>query len=151
MAIPKSELMRRLRQRRRAERLAAVPARACAVCGKPLPMTARADAKCCSADCRAWRSRATLAALALSPAEVAELHAALDPLLVEVPIYGRETLTRGGLRFSVTKRNAEVLVESRSRRSRLLACYAADGAARRYRKDPWFERDLHDAVCQRAG
>jgi hypothetical protein len=150
MPIPKSELMQRLRERRRAERLAAAPARACAVCGKPLSMTARADAKCCSADCRAWLSRATLAALALSPAEMAEFHAALDPLLAEVPINGRKFLTRGGLRFSVTRWGDDFLVKGKNGWPRLHACYTADGAARRYRKAPRFERALHDAVCQRA-
>jgi hypothetical protein len=150
MPIPKSELMRRLRERHRAERLAAMPARACEACGKPLPVAARANAKCCSAICRARLSRDTLEMVALFPAEVAELYAALDSLLAKVPIHSRKTLTRNGLRFSVTKRDAKVLVESRSRRSRLLACYAADGSARPSRKDPWFERDLHDAVCQPA-
>jgi hypothetical protein len=149
MAIPKSELMRRLRERGRAERLAAAPARACQVCGKPLPATARADAKCCSADCRARRSRATLAALALSPAEVAELHAALGALLAEVPINGRKFLTRGGLRFSVTRRGDGFLVEGKNGWPRLRACYTADGAARRYRRAPRFERAVHDAMCQR--
>jgi hypothetical protein len=151
MAIPKSALMRRLRERRRAERLAAMPARACAVCGKPLPVAARADAKCCSADCRARRSRAALTALALSPAEVAGLHAALGSLLAAVPIHGRKTLTRGELRFSVTKRGRDFLVEGKCGRPRLRACYRADGVARRYRKAARFERAVHDAVCQRAG
>jgi hypothetical protein len=73
MAIPKAELMQRLRERRRAERLATAPARACEVCGSPLPATARADAKCCSAGCRAQLSRTTLAALALTRAKVVEL------------------------------------------------------------------------------
>jgi hypothetical protein len=150
MPIPKSELMRCLRERRRAERLAAAPARACAVCDKPLPMTARADAKCCSADCRARRSRATLTALALSPAEVAELHAAFDAMLAEVPINGRKTLTRGDLRFSVTRWGDDFLVKGKNGWPRLHACYAADGAARRYQKAARFERALHDAVCQRA-
>jgi hypothetical protein len=146
MAIPKSELMRRLRERRRAEKLAVMPARACQVCGKPLPATARADAKCCSADCRARRSRATLAALALSPAEVAELHAALGSLLAEVPNNGRTILTRGGLRFRVTKWGADFLVEGKGGRPRLHACYRADGAARRYQKAPRFERAMHEAL-----
>jgi hypothetical protein len=150
MAIPKSQLMRRLRERRRAERLAATLTRACAVCGKPLPVAARADAKCCSADCRARLSRATLTALALSPAEVAELHAALGSLLAEVPNNGRKILTRGDLRFSVTKWGADFLVEGKSGWPRLHACYTADGAARRYQKAARSERALHDAVCQRA-
>jgi hypothetical protein len=120
------------------------------VCDKPLPTAARADAKCCSADCRAWLSRATLAALALSPAEVAELHAAFDVLLAEVPINGRKILTRGDLRFSVTRWGDDFLVKGKSGWPRLYACYAADGAARRYQKAARFERALHDAVCQRA-
>jgi hypothetical protein len=77
MAIPKSELMRRLRERRRAERLAAAPARVCEVCGKPLPATARADARCCSNRCRAKLSRGTIAGLVLDQWEARELHDAL--------------------------------------------------------------------------
>jgi hypothetical protein len=150
MAIPKSELMRHLRERRRAERLAAMPARACEVCGKPLPVEARADAKCCSADCRARRSRTTLAALALSPAEVAELHAALSALLPEEPFNGRKSLTRGGLRFSVTKWGADFEVASGRGWSRLRFRCTSNAAEHRYRQETArFERAVHEALCQR--
>jgi hypothetical protein len=147
-AIPKSELMRRLRERRRAERLAAAPARACEVCGEPLPVAARADAKCCSADCRTLLSRAALAALTLSPAEVAELHAALGSVLATVPLNGRKSLTRGGLRFAVTKASDGFLVEGKDSRPRLRARYMADGAARRYQKAPRFERAVFQTLCE---
>jgi hypothetical protein len=173
MPIPKSKLMRRLRGRRRAERLVETPARACVVCDKPLPIAVRADAKCCSAVCRARLSRAP----ALPPAKVAELRAALGSLLSEMPSNGRKSLTRGdlrlrvtksgsllvevpsngrksprgdGLRFAVTKQGGDFVVEGKGGRPRLHACYRPDGTARRYQKAARFERAMHEALCPSA-
>jgi hypothetical protein len=150
MPVPKSELMRRLRERRRTERLTAAAPRACEVCGRSLPTTARANARCCSANCRAQLSRTTLAAIALSPIEVADLHAAFASLLATVPINDRKTLTRDGLRFSVTKLGDDFLVEGKGKWPRLRARYTAGGAADRYQKAPRFERAVYDALCRPA-
>lgn len=75
MPIPKRDIMRRLRERRRQERLAAGAdrTRPCVACGTPLQADARADARTCSARCRkklardqahrpSWAAAATLVA-----------------------------------------------------------------------------------------
>jgi hypothetical protein len=150
MPVPKAALMRRLRERRRAERLMARSERACVVCATALPAEARAGTKCCSASCRARLSRATLAAIALNEAEIVELHAVLARLLAEVPATERMRMTRGGLRILVTKGIGEFHVTDKGRRPRLSACYRADGTATRYHKAPRVERALHKALCRPA-
>jgi hypothetical protein len=147
MPVPKSELMRRLRERRRAERLAAAPTRACKVCGSPLPATARADARCCSAGCRAQLSRTALAAIALTPAEVAELYGALGALLAALPIGGKKSLAQDGVRFAVTKWGGDFMVEGKGGWSRLKTRVSSCGADRRYQQTARFDRALYEAMC----
>ena len=69
MPVPKAELMRQLRARRRAERLATRGDKSCAVCAKPIPATARADRRTCSTTCRAKLQRRLIGRLRLSSRE----------------------------------------------------------------------------------
>jgi hypothetical protein len=107
MPISKAELMRNLRDRRRAEDLAARPARACPVCDAPLPATARRHARYCSARCRARASRIATR-VELTGHELELLRELLERWMRLVPTGGwRELAVRvpelGSVLFRVTK------------------------------------------------
>jgi predicted nucleic acid-binding Zn ribbon protein len=99
--IPKAELMRQLRARRRGERQADLQARTCAVCDKPIPPTARADRRTCSTTCRAKLSqRRQLMRVRLTYAERRAVFYAIYRWLREHPP-GPALFVAEGVTFSV--------------------------------------------------
>jgi hypothetical protein len=161
MPIPKAELMRRLRDRRRAEKLAAMLARACKACGKPLPATARAHIRTCSARCRARLSRVEGQRTQLNADEARRLHAALKSWMASVPDGGHRELVADGnaktisghefhqsVRFLVTKHRDEFRIEAKIGWKQLALAVGPDGDTYRPRRAARLERLLFQAAAR---
>jgi hypothetical protein len=164
MPIPKAELMRRLRARRRAERLAertARPAQPCEACGEPLPPAARANRRTCSEACRARLGRIERQMTQLDADEIRRLCAALDAWMAGIPVDGtrvfdarsrlnvRDEEVHASARFRVTKFAGQgeigLGIEAKRGLRELRLAIWPDGRARRLRRAARLERLLFEA------
>jgi hypothetical protein len=148
-AILKRELMRQLRARRRAERLAAMPERACAACGEPMPATVRPHARVCSPTCRSRLSRARTAPLRLNRDEAGDVWYWASRWVIQESDGGTRQLNMDGIRFTLSvKFRGNLMVEATADNGRLEGWITNCGVVIWHRQNARLER-LFLAVARR--